>query len=80
MQSKKTLKREYMVKKVTENWTMALRQMRVGDIAEFPIPAISSVRTTLSRLRLEMYKEGADWETVGKPDRNTGTFKIKRIS
>ena len=44
-----------MVKKVTENWTMALRQMRVGDIAEFPIPAISSVRTTLSRLRLEMY-------------------------
>lgn len=69
-----------MVKKVTENWTMALRQMRVGDIAEFPIPAISSVRTTLSRLRLEMYKEGADWETVGKPDRNTGTFKVKRIA
>lgn len=69
-----------MVKKVTENWTMALRQMRVGDIAEFPITAIDSIRTTLSRLRLKMYKEGADWETVGKPDRNTGTFKVRRIS
>ena len=39
--------------KVTENWAATLRAMKVGDIVVFPVRAISSVNTTISRLRLE---------------------------
>ena len=41
--------------KVTENWAATLRAMKVGDIVVFPVRAISSVNTTISRLRLEMF-------------------------
>lgn len=40
--------------KVTENWAATLRAMKVGDIVVFPVRAISSVNTTISRLRLEV--------------------------
>ena len=43
--------------KVTENWASTLRAMKVGDIVVFPVRAISSVNTTISRLRLEMCVE-----------------------
>lgn len=69
-----------MVKKVTENWTPALRDMNVGDIMEFPIKAISSVNSIISRLRLEMCVEGADWKRDGDIDKKKGTFKIKRTA
>lgn len=48
--------------KVTENWAATLRAMKVGDIVVFPVRAISSVNTTISRLRLEMCVENADWK------------------
>lgn len=43
--------------KVTENWAATLRAMKVGDIVVFPVRAISSVNTTISRLRLEMCRK-----------------------
>ena len=69
-----------MVKKVTENWSPSLREMQVGDIVEFPVKAISSVNTTISRLRLEMCVEGADWKRDGDIDRKKVTFRIKRTA
>lgn len=66
--------------KVTENWASTLRGMSVGEIVIFPISSISSVNTTISRLRLEMCMEGADWKRVGEIDRKKGEFKVKRVS
>lgn len=66
--------------KVTENWASTLRGMNVGEIVIFPISSISSVNTTISRLRLEMCMEGADWKRVGEIDRKKGEFKVKRVS
>lgn len=73
------LKAKDMVK-VTENWASTLRGMNVGEIVIFPISSISSVNTTISRLRLEMCMEGADWKRVGEIDREKGEFKVKRVS
>lgn len=69
-----------MVKTVTENWTPALRDMKVGDVMEFPVRSISSVNSIISRLRLEMCVEGADWKREGDIDRTRGMFKIKRTA
>ena len=66
--------------KVTENWASTLRGMKVGETVIFPISSISSVNTTISRLRLEMCVEGADWKRVGEIDRKHGEFKVKRVS
>ena len=66
--------------KVTENWAATLRAMKVGDIVVFPVRAISSVNTTISRLRLEMCVENADWKRTGEVDRKRGEFKIQRVS
>lgn len=66
--------------KVTENWASTLRQMKVGEVVIFPVSSISSVNTTISRLRLEMCQEGADWKRIGEIDRKNGEFKIKRVS
>ncbi|MCZ8373094.1 MULTISPECIES: hypothetical protein [Phocaeicola] len=66
--------------KITENWASALRGMKVGETVIFPISSISSVNTTISRLRLEMCVEGADWKRVGEIDRKKGEFKVKRVS
>lgn len=66
--------------KVTENWASTLRQMKVGEVVIFPVSSISSVNTTISRLRLEMCQSGADWRRVGEIDRKNGEFKIKRVS
>ena len=66
--------------KVTENWASTLRGMKVGETVIFPISSISSVNTTISRLRLEMCVEGADWKRVGDIDRKHGEFKVKRVS
>lgn len=66
--------------KVTENWASTLRGMKVGETVIFPISSISSVNTTISRLRLEMCMEGADWKRVGEIDRKKGEFKVKRVS
>ena len=60
--------------KVTENWAATLRAMKVGDIVVFPVRAISSVNTTISRLRLEMCVENADWKRTGEVDRKRGEF------
>ena len=66
--------------KVTENWAATLRARKVGDIVVFPVRAISSVNTTISRLRLEMCVENADWKRTGEVDRKRGEFKIQRVS
>ena len=66
--------------KETENWAATLRAMKVGDIVVFPVRAISSVNTTISRLRLEMCVENADWKRTGEVDRKRGEFKIQRVS
>ena len=66
--------------KVTENRASTLRNMKVGQIVIFPISSISSVNTTISRLRLEMCVVGADWKREGEIDRKNGEFKIKRVS
>ena len=61
--------------KVTENWTSTLRGMKVDQIVIFPITSISSINTTISRLRLEMCQEGADWKRVGEIDAKRGSFR-----
>lgn len=66
--------------KVTENWASTLRGMKVGDVVIFPISSISSVNTTICRLRLEMCLDGADWKRIGEIDKKKGEFKIKRVS
>ena len=66
--------------KATENRAPTLRGMKVGQIVIFPITSISSVNTTISRLRLEMCQEGADWKRVGEIDRKKGEFQVKRVS
>lgn len=66
--------------KATENWAATLRAMKVGDIVVFPVRAISSVNTTISRLRLELCVENADWRRTGKVDRKRGEFKVQRVS
>lgn len=66
--------------KVTENWASTLRGMKVGEIVIFPVASISSINTTICRLRLEMCVEGADWKRVGVIDKKNGEFKIKRVS
>lgn len=66
--------------KVTENWAQTLRGMKVGEIVIFPVASISSINTTICRLRLEMYQEGADWKRVGVIDKKNGEFQIKRVS
>ena len=68
------------MKKVTENWAETLRNMKLGEKVAFPVRAISSVNTTISRLRLEMCVEGADWKRDGNIDRKNGTFTIKRVA
>ena len=56
--------------KVTENWASTLRGMKVGETVIFPISSISSVNTTISRLRLEMCVGRRDrpeaWRIQGK--------------
>lgn len=69
-----------MVKKVTENWAPTLRGMKVGDIVELPIKSISTINTTISRLRLEMCVEKADWERDGDIDKKKGVFRIRRTA
>ena len=64
--------------KVTENWASTLRAMKVGDIVVFPVRAISSVNTTISRLRLEMCRE-CGLKRTGEVDRKR-EFKIQRVS
>lgn len=68
------------MKKATKNWATTLREMAVGEIVKFPVHAISSVNTTISRLRLEMCMEGANWKRIGVIDKKDGEFMIKRIS
>lgn len=69
-----------MIKKVTKDWQPTLRSMNVGDVFEFPVKAGSVVSSSISRLRFEMCVEGADWKREGEPDREKGTFRVKRIS
>lgn len=66
--------------KVSSEWTAALRGMGVGDKVIFPVRKISSVNSTISRLRLEMCQEGANWKRVGKIDKEKGEFTIQRIA
>ncbi|MBD8001563.1 hypothetical protein [Phocaeicola faecium] len=66
--------------KVTENWSSALRGMKVGEILVFPVSSISVINTTISRLRLEMCLEGAEWKRIGEIDKKKGEFKVKRMS
>lgn len=66
--------------KVTENWASTLREMKVGAVVVFPVKAISSVNSTISRLRLEMCVEKADWKRIGEIDKEKGEFIIQRVS
>jgi len=65
---------------VTEDYSPALRNMRVGDVLTFPVKSISTINSLLSRLRLEMCVEGADWKRAGDIDKRKGLFKIKRVA
>lgn len=68
------------VQLVTKDWSPTLRSMKVGDVLTFPIRSISTINSLLSRLRLEMCVEGADWKRVGEIDKKVGSFRVKRIS
>lgn len=68
------------MKKIEEKWSDALRSMKTGEIAEFPVKSISTVNSTISRLRLEMCVEGADWKRIGDIDKRKGLFRVKRIA
>lgn len=69
-----------MRKVITENYTPALREMKIGDIYMFPVKAYTSVKSTLiPRLRLEMCVENANWE-VGEIDKEKGVFPVERIA
>lgn len=65
---------------VTENYTPALRDMRVGDILTFPVKAYTSIKGSLiPRLRLELCVEDADWK-VGEVDKKKGIFDVERVA
>lgn len=70
-----------MVKKITENFTEALRSMEIGEVAEFPLdnePSIVSV--IIPRLRRQMWREKSNWKREGDYDMENGVFRIKRIA
>lgn len=69
-----------MVKKVTKDWAPTLRSMQIGDVVELPVKSSSTIGSTLTRLRLEMCVEGAEWKREGEIDKKNGIFFIKRIS
>lgn len=66
--------------KVSSGWSAALRGMGVGDKVIFPVRKLSSINSIIVRLRLEMCQEGANWERVGKIDKEKGEFTIQRIA
>jgi hypothetical protein len=68
------------VQLVTEDYSPALRSMRVGDVLTFPVKSISTINSLLSRLRLEMCVEGADWKRIGDIDKRKGIFRVKRVA
>ena len=61
------------------NWSETLRGMRKGEKVIFPVHAIASVTTIISRLKLEMCVIGADWKRLGI-DKKKGTFTIQRTA
>lgn len=65
---------------VTEDYSPTLRNMKVGEVVTFPIRSISTINSLLSRLRLEMCVEGADWKREGDIDKKAGSFRIKRVA
>ena len=66
-------------KVITNDFTQALRSMKVGDVITLSVKSYSTMRTIISRLRVEMCVEGYDWK-FGRVDRKTGTFNVKRVS
>lgn len=70
-----------MVKKITENWTDALRNMVVGEVVEFPLDNEPSIMgSIIPRMRRVMWKEKANWQREGDYDLDNGTFRVKRIA
>lgn len=67
-------------KVITEDVSGTLQRMKVNDVVTFSVRIIPTVNTTISRLRLQMCVEGADWKREGKIDKVNGTFRIKRIA
>lgn len=68
------------VRTVTRDWTSELKGMAINSVLEFPINRYSTINSLISRLRLEMCVEGANWKREGEIDKKNGFFKIKRIS
>lgn len=65
---------------ITENYTPALRDMKVGDTLTFPVKAHTSIKHTLiPRVKLELCVEGAEF-AISDVDKKTGTFEVKRIA
>lgn len=70
-----------MVKRITENWTEALLNMKVGEVVEFPLEKEASIiGSTIPRLRKRMWREKSDWSREGDYDTENGTFRVKRIA
>lgn len=70
-----------MVKRITENWTDALRNMEVGEVAEFPLDKEPSIMgSIIPRMRRVMWEEKADWKREGDYDLDNGTFRVKRTA
>lgn len=70
-----------MVKKITENWTDALRNMVVGEVVEFPLDNEPSIMgSIIPRMRRVMWKEKANWQREGDYDLDNGTFRVKRTA
>lgn len=58
----------------------ALLSMKVGETSVFPLESYSSILSTKSRLKSDMWKEGVEWVVVGKKDYKNGVFHLKRES
>lgn len=65
------------VKKITGDWTKSLSEMKLNEVAEFPLDAFDTVMST-TRYRVRR-KYGFVIEREGELDYENKVFRAKRI-
>ena len=68
------------MKVVTGDWSDALRAMKPGDKAKFPLAAKASVKSIIAQLEEKLWEINADWSLIGEVDKKKGTFVVQRVS
>lgn len=61
--------------------TSIIREMKVGEVLEFPLDKQASImRVFVPRLRMELWREKADWKREGDYDLDRGVFALRRTT